>query len=203
MTWAASCHYCDRKVYPSTSPEVMANSHCMRTHDHVDPEPSGRRSQSKIVTACHGCNNLRGDTPYEIFLFFRKTYKSTSVLADRTFYRKFCFDLMRTGFIAAKSLIKFRQREEAKGVAPQMNRRRRAEAAEVSETVVSAPPREAKPYTLKDLRSPRKKFSIDAATVKEAEKLLSNERQRDKAVIEEAQRAIAILDAEKAEATIQ
>lgn len=200
MSWASKCHYCLKVVHPNGSGAVIVDPWCARTRDHVRPFASGEKHESPMVTACRECNDLKGGTPYEVFMFWRTNNPKHSLIVERTAYRKFCFDLTRAGFRAAKELLAFKARQQAPNSdEPQMNRRRRAEAQKRAEGVVAEPPpREAKPYTLKDLRkAPR--LAHDASTVREAERLrkeatLSAGRKADRAVIVRAQRALSNVD---------
>jgi hypothetical protein len=136
--------------------------------------------KSNYVVACAECNETKADTPYEIFTYWLRQQGIKHGLSNRKDYRRFCYDLMRAGFVAAIALINYREKARETGGGSQMSRRRRAaaESAELVKYVAPAPRDSHGRYTLRDLRKPA----------------IGAQRSKDRAVVEEAQRALATLD---------
>ena len=176
------CHYCAREVFEAGSVGAEEYPRQLRTRDHVNSSSSGKKidHQSNIVVACFECNTLKADTPYEVFTYYLRQVGVRHGLSNQKAYRKFCYDLMRAGFAAAFALINYRNKLEKGDDAPQMSRRRRAALDAPAITASRPAPRDSRGrYTLRDLRKP----------------VMPTGRKHDRAVVQEAQRAIAKLDA--------
>lgn len=102
---SGACAYCDRAVFPLGSAEVRADPSCQATKDHVLPQiwhaaGNGVRSAANTVTACTGCNGVKGPYPEEPFRFFVAQARGTPLFTAAEF-RKFIFALAVAGFRAA------------------------------------------------------------------------------------------------------
>lgn len=100
---AGACHYCGRRVFPAGSPEVLADRTCLATRDHVVPQiwrDPGVRSTANIVTACQGCNGVKGDRPVEIFEWFAGQTRGTPRFTAAEL-NKLVFGLALAGFKTA------------------------------------------------------------------------------------------------------
>lgn len=101
-----ACHYCPALIYPKGSKEARANPEQTATKDHIRPQSLARSGSPKgpIVLACSLCNGLKGDTPYEVFVFWRKNTKAKTREGLFQDYARFKFELLCAGFRAAHRL---------------------------------------------------------------------------------------------------
>lgn len=102
---SGACAYCERPVFPAGSPEVRADPTCQATKDHVLPQiwhdsGNGVRSVANSVTACVGCNGVKGHYPEEPFRFFLAETRGTPRFNHAEF-RRLIFGLALAGFKAA------------------------------------------------------------------------------------------------------
>lgn len=101
-----SCAYCGRRVFAAGTPEVRADPTCLTTKDHVLPmlfgQPgNGVTAAVNIVTACSGCNNVKGSYPEEPFRYFLAETRGTPRFNHAEF-KRFIFGLALAGFRAAR-----------------------------------------------------------------------------------------------------
>jgi hypothetical protein len=102
------CFYCKTPIYPRGSASALADPNCISTRDHYTPisiTSGADLQEDRIVLACERCNNLKANTPPEIFEFFVAQAEMTrgkSALIKE--YRRFCYLLMVAGFRSAKAL---------------------------------------------------------------------------------------------------
>ena len=103
---ADQCHYCSRETFPSGAHQVKADRGRAKTRDHDPPKSLYKfpGQHGHTVVCCSRCNNLKGDTPADVFEFFiLKTGAKTE--ADLSLeFRRFRYQLMRAGFICARAL---------------------------------------------------------------------------------------------------
>jgi hypothetical protein len=99
------CHYCQRRVYPAGSHEVIAMPGCRATKDHVIPKSLGivaDEDRQRTVIACEDCNNIKGDAPVDQFVF----WLAQGIKGERSkrarHFREFRALLSVAGFEAAK-----------------------------------------------------------------------------------------------------
>lgn len=63
------CHYCDREVIPG------ARTGRQFTMEHIKAKSKGGSDEiENLACACRRCNTLRGNAPYEWFLWFLENY---------------------------------------------------------------------------------------------------------------------------------
>lgn len=100
---AGVCAYCDRRVFPNSSPEARANPACRATRDHIEPrlvKGNADRDQN-LVIACLACNRIKAHYPLEPFMFFLHTHKGTPKF-NATEFQRFIYDLTLAGFKMAR-----------------------------------------------------------------------------------------------------
>jgi len=96
------CHYCNRAVYKVRREDAAYDTSLIATKDHIRPKSlGGENYKANIVTACHQCNNIRGDTPYEVYYEFSKRYNVHNVEMRRSAYRKYLSDMTVLGVSVA------------------------------------------------------------------------------------------------------
>ena len=104
------CRYCNRMTFSETAEQAATNQrHCARrTRDHTVPNSLGGM---RIVLSCDGCNNIKNDSPYQVFRFFVAsrpnefkimTAETREIL--RKEYSKFVYNLTLSGFVASRAL---------------------------------------------------------------------------------------------------
>lgn len=100
MSALDTCHYCGGAMHAPGSPRALADRKSMRTRDHKIPTCVGGSGEPRnVVMACARCNEMKGDTPYEVFVFFMRQCGSDTTKHPRQ-YRAFCHDLSLAGFRA-------------------------------------------------------------------------------------------------------
>lgn len=104
-TRSGVCAYCGEPVFPAGSPEVRVDPLRLATKDHVLPQlwrapGNGVTTVRNIVTACRGCNEVKGAYPEEPFRFFLDQTRGTP-LFKRAEFERFVFGLALAGFRAA------------------------------------------------------------------------------------------------------
>ena len=67
---AGECHYCGCAVYAPSHPLSQSDKRRMATDDHIVPQSRGGK---ETVLSCFLCNNIKGDTPYEVYTAFMAT----------------------------------------------------------------------------------------------------------------------------------
>lgn len=107
MPASGRCCYCRRLMFPAGSPEVRADPDCQQTRDHVIPRSLDRVRldvAKNIGPSCHGCNQLKGDAPAEVLMWFLRQPRPEGGSKDtlRREFRQFCFALTLAGFKAAR-----------------------------------------------------------------------------------------------------
>ena len=99
MTAPATCHYCGREVFRPGSPEQKANRHVTRTLDHMRPFCAGGKDRAENrVICCAGCNSMKADAPYDVFLFYVRATPQEE--RTRAGFRLFLHDVALAGFRA-------------------------------------------------------------------------------------------------------
>lgn len=102
------CHYCNRVTYPPGSHPAIYDPNCMGTRDHVNPRRLAcveDQLKEEVVHACHECNSIKGDSPYDVFVFWmqhRDKLAGKKMRNDE--FRDFIFALTLTGFHAAYNM---------------------------------------------------------------------------------------------------
>lgn len=79
-----TCHYCKTK-FPAivpTTPQYYSVHGNHLTVDHITPKSlGGMNTRDNLVTACHECNNARGDMGYKAFVRLMKRKMETNSLS--------------------------------------------------------------------------------------------------------------------------
>lgn len=92
----SACRYCGREIYPATS--LMGRTHPdqQATRDHLQSRWSPRRKHNEAwVKACRRCNELKAETPVEVFEFWLRHRNGRAINSKQ--YRVFCHELMVKG----------------------------------------------------------------------------------------------------------
>ena len=104
------CHYCNRMTFSETAEQAAQNlRHCARrTRDHTVPNSLGG---TRIVLSCDGCNNIKNDSPYQVFKFFVASRPNEFRVMNtqtreilRKDYNKFVYNLTLSGFVASRAI---------------------------------------------------------------------------------------------------
>lgn len=96
------CHYCGCRVFPAGTSNAKNKPEVTHTKDHIVPKSMGGGwDRENLVTACSQCNNIRGDTPYEVYCAFSKMFRSINGDKRRKAYRKFVHDMAIFGVTTA------------------------------------------------------------------------------------------------------
>jgi hypothetical protein len=92
---ADHCHYCTREVFKvGSAPDPRA----IKTKEHKIPKSLGKGA---VLIACWECNNIKNNTPYEVFAAYLAEhlhrYQTHSITGNQQHYQQYCFDLMLAG----------------------------------------------------------------------------------------------------------
>lgn len=101
------CHYCAKTTYSQGSHPAIADAFCTGTRDHVTPRRLAcvdATVTDNYVHACFGCNQIKADHPYEVFVFWLKTAPQGSWRARNDSFKDFIFALTMAGFRSAMAL---------------------------------------------------------------------------------------------------
>lgn len=100
MTAQGKCTYCGTPLYQAGHPSVIADPFAQRTRDHIIPAMMGVHALNpdNIVPVCRGCNDLKGNYPFEVFDWFRRHAKRLPQGQRRLALHQLCYNLIRIGF---------------------------------------------------------------------------------------------------------
>lgn len=126
-----TCHYCGCTVYPVGSAEVRANPWIQRSMDHVLPASHGHGRGPNLVTACRGCNEIKGVHPVRLFKYFMRQTTEKTVPRKRLAFDQFCYELAEFGFIVSIAHINWMREKEAETAAPPRDSRGRFTASDL------------------------------------------------------------------------
>ncbi|WP_421696953.1 HNH endonuclease [Ancylobacter sp.] len=88
------CHYCHRMTAPSDWQADDPGLVC--TRDHITP---ASRGGIETVIACRRCNNVRGDAPYEMFVWWMQHVNDDkNASAMRREFQRFVYEMAVIGF---------------------------------------------------------------------------------------------------------
>lgn len=82
------------------------------------PASHGHGRGPNLVTACRGCNEIKGGHPVRLFKYFMRQTTETTVPRKRLAFNQFCYELAEFGFIASIARINWMKAKEAETATP-------------------------------------------------------------------------------------